>query len=375
MLLASAILSERKRRFLFRLVVFVSACALLQTTAPAKAAAATRKAISFNFGTVCPLLTDQIEHTFIVTNTSTARLIIGDMPSSCGCTTAFESAKAGIDGSHLRFALEAGQSMPVTLTIHLQNLAPGPVDKFVYLIPNGQTAPAVVLEMTGTLLPAVSVTPTTIDFGDVPYGTQKSENVTVAFDPALLASAKSPDLVANGGDLTVSQISGGAAPIRGAVSQTYRVTLSSKTPAGVLSESLAWVEPANMTPSVGLVDAGGQELVQTRAAVVVPIPIAGDVIGAIVASPNELFLSTVQRDQGASANGQVTLTSRVATRLTGITAASDTPNVLVEIHKQTGSIYLNVTAQTGGNAGLSLSNIIIKSVSGEILTIPVKVMR
>ena len=100
----------------------------------------------YDFGT--RRLSDEspLEHTFTLRNAGTTPVIVDRLQSSCGCTTAF------LDGDKdLPLTVGPGGIIPVRVSIVPHRLAPGPMEKSVWVFTHGASEASVLLEITGTM--------------------------------------------------------------------------------------------------------------------------------------------------------------------------------------------------------------------------------
>jgi len=100
----------------------------------------------FDFGT--RRLSDEapLEHTFTLRNSGTASVIVDRLQSSCGCTTAFLAGD-----QNLPLTVGPGGIIPVHVSVAPHRLAPGPMEKSVWVFTHGASDASVLLEITGTL--------------------------------------------------------------------------------------------------------------------------------------------------------------------------------------------------------------------------------
>ena len=151
------------------------------------------------------------------------------------------------------------------MSVDLQDLYPGPFDKFVYVMAQGQAVPYAVFELKGLLLPPIILSPTTLDFGNVPEGALRSSTITATFNPVMLTTESPPRLDSSTADIFVRQLVGLEARLAIAaarhpadqrtlqwptVTRAYQITLSPKAPPGFLEESLTWTMPPAIVATV-----------------------------------------------------------------------------------------------------------------------------
>ncbi len=110
----------------------------------------------YDFGTRRMSDESPLEHTFTLRNSGTAPVTVDRLQSSCGCTTAF------LDGDQdLPLTVGPGGIIPVRVSVAPHRLAPGPMEKSVWVFTHGASDASVLLEITGTLQddPDTTVTP------------------------------------------------------------------------------------------------------------------------------------------------------------------------------------------------------------------------
>ena len=100
----------------------------------------------YDFGTRRMSDESPLEHTFTLRNAGTAPVTVDRLQSSCGCTTAF------LDGDKdLPLTVGPGGIIPVRVSIVPHRLAPGPMEKSVWVFTHGASDASVLLEITGTM--------------------------------------------------------------------------------------------------------------------------------------------------------------------------------------------------------------------------------
>lgn len=100
----------------------------------------------YDFGT--RRLSDEspLEHLFTLRNANAASVTVDRLQSSCGCTTA--SLGGDLD---LPLTVGPGGLLPVRVRIAPHRLAPGPVEKSVWVFTHGASDAPLLLEITGTM--------------------------------------------------------------------------------------------------------------------------------------------------------------------------------------------------------------------------------
>ena len=100
----------------------------------------------YDFGTRRMSDESPLEHTFTLHNSGTAPVTVDRLQSSCGCTTAFLAGD-----QTLPLTVGPGGIIPVKVSIAPHRLAPGPMEKSVWVFTHGASDASVLLEVTGTM--------------------------------------------------------------------------------------------------------------------------------------------------------------------------------------------------------------------------------
>ena len=100
----------------------------------------------YDFGTRRMSDESPLEHTFTLRNVGTAPITVDRLQSSCGCTTAFLAGD-----QDLPLTVGPGGIIPVRVSIAPHRLAPGPIEKSVWVFTHGASDASVLLEITGTM--------------------------------------------------------------------------------------------------------------------------------------------------------------------------------------------------------------------------------
>lgn len=306
-------------------------------------------------GVVTQLKTSQINHIFALENMGKAPLIITDIKPSCGCTNTILGN--GVP-EQLPLTLAAGQKVMLHTTVNLAYLRPGPLDKFVYVFLKGREAPDATLEITATLQPPVTLTPSVLKFGPVSAGMERSQMLTLTVDPQLVSSMATARVVSTNPDLQVQQIDAPPHPALPAtqataneptsapppsttntpISQTtnpddhpyertYRITVSPKARLGMLTGTIAWIP-------------GGTG--DTEAGNIVTVPVEGEVDGDISAAPEVVAFGTVH--QGQSAHQRIVLTGKTADALAHINVSCASPVLSARLSTEDGRVLMDTSA-------------------------------
>lgn len=286
---------------------------------------------SYDAGHVNALDTPKIEQTFLLKNTSAGSLTIGRVQPSCGCTTAVLAPAVGsanVDKSTGPVNLAPGEEAQVKVTVDLQAIPPGTLNKSVYVYLTGSQQPAAMLQITGELVPSVTLAPALLDFGKVADGQPHTLQITAKIDPRLTSGGKVPMLVSSDQALQIHEVPqitiitkgpAGQVPAKGRtwvrvgnksvevtpppanamLTRTYDVTIPARTPLGPLNAVLSfapaagsgWPATAKATPS----PSATQSLLATATVLVV-----GQVTGDVAAQPQRLAFGTVPFRQATS---------------------------------------------------------------------------
>jgi hypothetical protein len=121
---------------------------------------------TYNFGTV--LNGKPVSHTFKLRNTGHAKLIIGQVLPSCGCTAAKPT----------RTELTPGESSEILVTLSTTALS-GHSEHTVTIATNDPAHLMATLTMVGDVKLQVTATPSDIDFGKVTHGQAETREVTL----------------------------------------------------------------------------------------------------------------------------------------------------------------------------------------------------
>jgi len=100
----------------------------------------------YDFGTRRMSDESPLEHTFTLRNSGTASVTVDRLQSSCGCTTAFLAGD-----QNLPLTVGPGGIIPVHVSVAPHRLAPGPMEKSVWVFTHGASDASVLLEITGVL--------------------------------------------------------------------------------------------------------------------------------------------------------------------------------------------------------------------------------
>lgn len=287
----------------------------------------------YDFGQVSTLGRG-IEHTFIVRNGNSVPVTLTEVRPSCGCTSTLLDRDTSKKPPLL---LGPGERVMIGVSVDIFHLAPGPLDKTVQLLVQGQAAPSATLEVVGTVLPPASYAPAVLDFGPVPAGKEVSRSLRVTLDSHLLPQMGVPHLVCSDPDIVVTPMPGDGStalplPTSDLVVRTYRLTLPAHAHLGLFMARAYWA-PASATAAVA-------KALESNA-----VPVAGDVQGEVAASPSIVAFGA--RPAGGAAAQRVTLTG---TDLASVRLSSDSPYLTVRLRKAPPALARNLARPFPGSA-------------------------
>lgn len=232
---------------------------------------------NFHFGLITAIA-PSITHTFVVANNTSCSETVDHLQPSCGCTSAL-IAPSGKQNHH--GIIQPGGSIAVRVSIDPSHLAPGAVDKVVWVLVKGQKEPIAALHMVGFCTAATTFSPPQIDFGSLKAGTPTSAVFSVSVDKTLLDAQGHIPVTATDPDLTLTNLPDEPARTASATAQTvtfrYRVSLSPQAALGDLSARIRVGENIDNTTD--------------EASSVVVI---GHVVGEISAAPSVIALGVVR---------------------------------------------------------------------------------
>ncbi len=333
-----------------------------------------------DFGTVSALDTPSIEQTFLLSNSTSAPLVLDWFQPSCHCTTV---TVEGTSTGAVMPTLLPGKTLAVHVTVSLADLAPGPLLKTVLVYIKGNPQPAAVLALTGELKPAVTLSPNLLDFGQVELGHPQTLSVTATLDARLLDKGTLPILASTNSNirispqpevisrLKVSPRMGSKLPaspaLVGSRRRTYLVTLLPSA-AGPITGSLSFI-PSGHDPKATSVLANASVL------------LLGQVIGDLSAQPPVLTFGTVRLGQGTAR--QIVLTGKDPAEVTAPKITSGSPYVSAKLTAaplfasgqiQPASRVLEVTLGANAPLGLLQTQVKISLPNGQCLLVPVSAL-
>ena len=319
---------------------------------------------NYQFGTIQALRVAPIEHTFILRNNNPTPVFLDRLQPSCGCTTAVAGAAKTERG------ILPGKTLQVHVSIDPGHLSAGPITKTVWVYIKGQSDAAATLQMIGTMRAAVTFSPTFLDFGRVDRGSTPFRLLTMTLDPQL-AVVTAPLLSLSSQDIKISQepeLTAKAAKAKRTVF-TYRLTLTPTAHLGEMNGLIALAPPSD-----------GSALIHALQAV--SVPIMGEVVGELSASPSAVVFGTVT--QGQAATLHILLTATSADALHNLSVRSLTPSISVgltgtPIRQQNGATLpltslqrvLDVTAEPALSVGSLQTQVIVTTGHHQELVLPV----
>lgn len=240
---------------------------------------------SYNFGQISTQKPAFITHLFVLRNDTKSPITVDHLQPSCGCTTA---SLQGKEGQPVPTRIAPGEEAQVRVTVDPSHLVAGPIQKSVLVFVKDQVAPAATLQMSGVLQPEALFAPSTLDFGRVPAGGERSLPLSVTISSQLLASGAQPRLVCSIPDLQIvpdgpavtTPLTPGSTDTSSSVTQAYHVMLSPFAHLGRFNAKVSLVFTAP-----------GSD--RTQDFVNAVIPLTGEVIGEVSAAPGAISFGRV----------------------------------------------------------------------------------
>jgi len=156
---------------------------------------------SRNVGLVSASTASRTQILISICNNTSIRLTITELRPSCGCTSAILGAHA-----KLPLTLAPGTSVSVKVSIDTFHLTPGKIDKTVAVYAKGNDKPVAILEVTGTILPAVTFSKQVTDFGTLDAGASPSLPLSVEYDRRLDTLDSHVELVSREPEISVDAL-------------------------------------------------------------------------------------------------------------------------------------------------------------------------
>lgn len=308
-------------------------------------------------GPVDPVASPTVEQVFRLKNTAAQPITLSRLRASCGCETLLLS-KGG--ASVPTAILAPGEQAEVRIIVKLAGQRSGLLHKYAWVYgPKGEP-PLVNLEMAITIHEAVSFSSNFLDFGSIASKTTHVLPLTVTVEKRLVPEAGLPPLSSSSADVQVSA-RGGVIPVtqdgKPAVQQAYEVRLLAPLNSGRLAGDLRFQTTDALSPSF-------------RTAFV---PIGGNVIGSLSASPKTVFLGSISANQSVTRQVLLSVAAKDAGKL--LTVSSTSPWIQAQLappaEGSSGPRLLSVSLKPGGPPGSLQAQIAVVSETGEHLQIPV----
>jgi hypothetical protein len=332
-----------------------------------------RNVASFDFGSVNPLDESNVETRVRLTNSSAKPLVLTRIQPSCHCTTAIIQTTNSPGSASLPFTLAPGQDATLDTSIDILHGPSGPERKLVDIYVQGSDRPAAEVEVSGIVLPMLSIDPHVLDFGRVESKQGSSRTLRISADSRLAVAGRLPPLVSGTPMVTVTPkpalvpttVAGNHTASPGTVTAEYTVSIPQNSALGPLLGSLTFAPAASQT--LGATDASSIALSTTS------IPVTGQVIGDVSAQPDILQFGMVPF--GRATTQMVTLTSSTSSQLDNARAASNSAYVSVRLITSASPLSaterLEVTITPQAPQGLLQSQIKVVFGNGERLLLPV----
>lgn len=272
-----------------------------------------------SLGEIDPWQETKVERVFTLRNDTRETLTLDRIQPSCGCT----SVVVGGEGDGAGRPLQPGSTVPVKVTLDMNRLRPGPVDKYVWAYLRGRREPAATLELSGTLKRLIGASPDHVSFGRMMARAIQPVTVTLEIDPRLSPSGFLPELVSSNPDIRVvagTPVSAMAGKKR---TQDYTISVSPQAKIGMLLSTLVFKIPTPEEQKAAGVPALSEPARQAFTSLA--IPLTGEVIGKVTATPGSVVFGAVQ--EGTSATRRITLSAVAPGLLKGLTVSVSSPHV------------------------------------------------
>jgi Protein of unknown function (DUF1573) len=156
-----------------------------------------RNQADYEFGRICPLDTDRVEHVFTLHNDGKEIVTIMQLQPSCHCTTVVVEPPADrklLPSEDFLPEVPPGGDIKIKVTVQLARQVAGPLSHGVFVFVNGIAGPVARLHLTGELETGIRVTPAIVDFGPMKVGETRSAKMAIAFDSRLTAGSDLPPI-------------------------------------------------------------------------------------------------------------------------------------------------------------------------------------
>jgi hypothetical protein len=307
---------------------------------------------NYSFGSF-PIDSDKpLAHDFTLQNTTAAPVVLDQIKTSCGCTTA--TVGTGTNGACT--TIPAGKQITVHVSIDPSLLSRGDNNKFVYVNIVGQTDPALTIDISGTGTTSVYAKPSALDFGSVQAGAQQSLPIKVTYDRSLYRgklpapSCDNPD-VKIALNTSAPEISAGSV-----LTRTYTVTL------------LPHAHLGNVDATINIPKPGNKDTVS--------VYVRGCIQGDLACQPSAVEFGSVTH--GSTATCKVCLTGVSQQVLEGLKVQCGSPDLTAKIVPTTSP---NATASSKPMCVLEVTyapktpgdleaNVTVTTKSGQTLDLP-----
>ena len=347
-----------------------------------------------DFGTVNVLDRPQIEQVFRLRNNGAQPVTLLPIEPACGCLTAsvdlphsvtHNSRSESFTGKLLAI-IASGQEFRIRVVMNLRGLVPGSHSKSVSIYVKGSDAPVATLEMTGTLLPSLAFSTTTLDFGQVRTGEKQTKHVMVVLDQRLLHNRQPPALKTSNPAFDLKPITLDAAAEAKFQKQLllpkqiyatmyhadYAVTLAKNAPMGPLSGELSFYPAPPQTSSQATTPEA--YLLQST-----NVMLSGQVIGDVTAEPSILNMGVLPTDQ--EVKRQIVLTVKkvallkamhIECRNPWITANMESPSASATQSHNANTSVVKITVDARTPAGVLDTQLTIHFADRSRLLVPVR---
>jgi hypothetical protein len=290
------------------------------TVVPGRSVSSAAQPGIYDAGALDPLSSPHIEHTFVVRNDTKSPLVIDDLTSSCGCTTAL-MVTAGHE-QPLPVRIAPGQSVGIVVNVDVEGEIVGKLEKFVWVHGRDNSDPVATLEIEASTPPLVVFSPATLDFGRLRAGEEKQLSLYATVSPTLQSRNLQLSLSGALPYLKVgSPVAAGSAAAPDGIKGTwprlqFMVTLLKSAP---ICSFAADLQAQVKGPGLGEDPSG---LLATDYVVA-----TGKILGDISAMPSSLVFGTVKAGHGATRT--LTIKELSPDALAGLSVTSNSPWVKV----------------------------------------------
>lgn len=311
----------------------------------------------FDFGRISAAVESEVTHEFPLKNTTGKPLTIRSVRGSCGCMSTLIAKDGKPAALREPLVLQPDEEVRITARIALGGLRPGPLTKSVTV--SGSTGTIAQFELTGSLQPAITVSPQLADFGEVKAGSDAAVEVTVMLDRRA-APKTAPTLIAPAGTVQ-------AVPVRTTDTEKaenfptparlyrYRLTLAPKADLGALNGALTFAPTGD--PKADALLRGA------------PISIAGTVRGAAVSEPELVVMGSVPRLATASRDFHIRCQANI--RPTRVSCADPRFSATLQPNGTDGEYAVTVRLTKPTDLGIVRGIVTVQLSNGQRLQVPV----